>query len=265
MDNRKRVDEALPFLGALLRGIGSIGTRAASVGAKTGAGATRAATTTSKVGKFRQGLNLVRGMKQKFQDKRAAKKKARLAADQTMADTDMVQPDAIKNAEERAAFDTSMRAVRHSPGRPRGRRLPRQDLSTHYITKAGAKFLNEDTAETRGARLQRIAREHFRYVVRDEKNHPKAQALRDKYRKLLGEPARGDESVEALLGKAAKVLLSWGAGKALDWGARKFKGAITKAKGHDLPRVEPLETLTPKQQDAAYTRVKKLTPKRTNK
>ena len=141
MDNRKRVDEALPFLGALLRGIGSVGTRAASVGAKTGAGATRAATTTSKVGKFRQGLNLVRGMKQSFQDKRAAKKKARLAADQTMANTDMVQPDAIETERQRAEFNRSMGQT------------PRQDTSTHYITKAGVKFISEKVTPRTSLRL----------------------------------------------------------------------------------------------------------------
>tara|TARA_R110002051_G_scaffold6829_2_gene32436 strand:- start:439 stop:834 length:396 start_codon:yes stop_codon:yes gene_type:complete len=52
----------------------------------------------------------------------------------------------------------------------------------HYLTKAGVKFLNEDTTETKGDRLQRIAREHFELIVKGKKNLEAAKALRAQYR-----------------------------------------------------------------------------------
>ena len=52
----------------------------------------------------------------------------------------------------------------------------------HYLTKAGVKFLNEDTTETKGDRLQRIARAHLKLIVKREKNSEAAKALRAKYR-----------------------------------------------------------------------------------
>jgi len=45
--------------------------------------------------------------------------------DATMAQTDTKNPKTIKNDAERAAFDQSIRGVRHSPGRPRLRRRGR--------------------------------------------------------------------------------------------------------------------------------------------
>ena len=52
----------------------------------------------------------------------------------------------------------------------------------HYLTKAGVKFLNEDTTETKGDRLRRIARAHLKLVTSGEKNSREAKNLRSQYR-----------------------------------------------------------------------------------
>jgi len=108
-----------------------------------------------------------------------------------------------------------------------------------YLTQKGIKFINEVTM-TRGEQRQRIALKHLE-LRKDPKRAKAVEALKDKYRQL--------ESVGGFVA-------SWAGGKVLDWGAKKVKALITKAKGHDLPRVRPSGKMSAKEEKEAYERFK---------